>query len=176
MHTARPRGVDHVGLTVPDLAAAHRFLIEGLGAEFLYEVLGRQDPPLEGKELEQIIAVPEGTQILTVRMYRLGNGPGVELFEYRGPSQRPSARACDFGWQHLALYVDDMEASAQRAVAAGAVQLGAPWSLMGPESGAGATFCFLRAPFGALLELVTYPNPQGYEANMSLRRWKPPAA
>ena len=174
MHTARARGVDHVGLTVPDLAAAHRFLIDGLGAEFLYEVLGRKDPPLQGKEMEQAVALPEGTKIFTVRMYRLGNGPGIELFEYQATTQHLAARACDFGWQHIALYVDDMENTARRAVAAGAVQLGAPWNLMGPESGAGAAFCFLRAPFGALIELVTYPSAQTYEATTSLRRWKPP--
>jgi catechol 2,3-dioxygenase-like lactoylglutathione lyase family enzyme len=170
----RARGIDHVGLTVPDIQEAERFLIDGLGAEFLYETLSDRDPPLGGPEVERLVRLPAKTQINVIRMYKMGTGPGIELFQYTTDEQRPPARGCDFGWQHVALYVDDMEATAARAVAAGAERLNPAWSLMNSESGDRSAFCFLSMPFGGLLELITYPSAQLYESTTPLRRWKPP--
>lgn len=41
------RGVDHIGLTVPNIEEAEAFLFDGLGAEYLYETLNRRMPPFE---------------------------------------------------------------------------------------------------------------------------------
>jgi catechol 2,3-dioxygenase-like lactoylglutathione lyase family enzyme len=172
--TNRARGIDHVGLTVSDIENAGKFLIDGLGAEFIYEMLSADDPPLEGPAVERLVRLPAGAKINVIRMYKMGTGPGIELFQYTTPDQRPPARGCDFGWQHVALYVDDMEAVAARAMAAGAERLNPAWSLMNAESGAGNSFCFLIAPFGALVELISYPTAQSYESGTPLRRWKPP--
>lgn len=171
---ARARGIDHVGLTVHDIQQAERFLVDGLGAEFLYETLSTRDPPLGGPEVERLVRLPANTQINVIRMYRMETGPGIELFQYTTADQRAPARGCDFGWQHVALYVDDIEASAARATAAGAEQLNSAWPLMNAESGAGSAFCFLSMPFGGLLELITYPSAQSYESTTPQRRWKPP--
>ena len=38
MEASGIRGIDHIGLTVPDIVAAERFLIDGLGAEFIAEL------------------------------------------------------------------------------------------------------------------------------------------
>ncbi|KKC27000.1 VOC family protein [Sphingomonas sp. SRS2] len=170
------RGIDHIGLTVVDIEAAERFLIDGLGAEFIFETINPTHPPFKGPEVEKAIGVPPGTEIDTIRMYKMGTGPGIELFHYKTDGQRPAARMCDVGWQHLALYVDDMEAAIERAVAAGAEQLGPPWDLINAESGPGNRFCFLRAPFGPMIELVSHPSPSQYESETPLRRWKPPVA
>jgi catechol 2,3-dioxygenase-like lactoylglutathione lyase family enzyme len=171
----RPRGIDHVGLTVSDIEVAQAFLIDGLGAEFIYETLSVHDEPLQGPAVERVVRLPVGTKINVIRMYKMGVGTGIELFQYTADDQRPAARGCDLGWQHVALYVDDLEESAGRAVAAGAERLHASWDLMSAESGPGSRFCFLSTPFGALLELVTYPSTQAYEATTRLRRWKPGA-
>ena len=37
MTTAKIRGIDHIGITVPDIDAATKFLVEALGAEMIYE-------------------------------------------------------------------------------------------------------------------------------------------
>ncbi len=168
-----PRGIDHVGLTVVDIEAAARFLIEGLGATVLYETLSLGDPPLHGRDLESAVRLPSGASIEEIRMYKLGNGPGVELFRYKAEGQREAARGCDLGWQHISMYVDDLESCVERAVAAGAIQLHEPWLLMNAESGANNRFCFLRTPFGPLLEFVSFPSDQAYEVTTGLRRWKP---
>lgn len=170
------RGIDHIGLTVTDIDAAERFLINGLGAEFIYETLNPALPPFKGPEVEKAIGVPSGTEVDVIRMYKLGTGPGIELFHYKVDGQRPPSRLCDLGWQHVALYVDDMESAAEAMVAAGGEQLGPPWDLIRAESGPGNRFCFIRAPFGAVFELISFPSPQPYEATTNLRRWKPPSS
>ena len=174
MQVSSIRGIDHIGLTVPDIATAERFLIDGLGAEFIYETLNRTMPPFEGPATEKMLGGPPGMKVSIIRMYRMACGPGIELFEYAGvDGQRPPLRGCDVGWQHIALYVDDMEAAIKRATAAGALLLNEPWELIRAEIGPGNRFCFLKAPFGALIELITYPSSQPYEAQTELRRWKP---
>ncbi|KTE39311.1 MULTISPECIES: VOC family protein [unclassified Sphingopyxis] len=170
------RGIDHIGLTVADIDAAERFLIDGLGAVLVYEALNETMPPFKGAEFEKALGVPAGAEVNAIRMYRIGQGPGIELFRYTADAPRPALRACDRGWQHIALYVDDMEAAIERIGTAGGILLSAPWDLQGAESGPGNRFCFMTAPFGALIELVSYPSPQPYEASTPLRRWKPPVA
>ncbi|WP_380940211.1 hypothetical protein [Sphingomonas floccifaciens] len=46
---------------------------------------------------------------------------------------------------------------------------------MNDEAGPGGRVAFVRAPFGPIFELITYPNPLAYEAKTQLRRWRPPA-
>ncbi|MGW9358281.1 VOC family protein, partial [Streptomyces diastaticus] len=113
------RGIDHVGVTVPDLEAATRFLVDALGAEVLYDTLPAGQGPVGGPETEQRLGVPPGTRQLAIRMMALPDGPGLELFAYEPPGRSP-ALPSDLGWQHLALYVDDLDAARARAVAAGA--------------------------------------------------------
>ena len=169
------RGIDHIGLTVPDIEEAERFLVSGLGAEFIYETLNAREPPFKGPETEIAIGLPPGSEVSVIRMYKMQHGPGIELFQYTHCEQRPAARCCDHGWQHVALYVDDMQLAINRAVAAGGELLAPPWDLTGAESGAGNRFCMVRTPFGAVIELITFPSPQPYEETTELRRWKPPA-
>jgi catechol 2,3-dioxygenase-like lactoylglutathione lyase family enzyme len=173
MSATRPRGIDHVGVTVQDFEAAERFLIDGLGAEFIYEVLRLGDTPFEGPAFERALNLPPGARLDRIRMYQLGNGPGIELFHYHADDQRPPPRASDLGWQHIALYVDRLEAAVARMVAAGGAQLGEPWDLPGIEKGPGNRLCFVKAPFDALIEVLSYPAPQPYEELTDQRRWKP---
>ncbi|QUT04613.1 VOC family protein [Sphingobium phenoxybenzoativorans] len=167
------RGVDHIGLTVPEIGPAESFLMEGMGAQFMYELLGAGMPPLKGPEVEKLVGIPEGAEINVARMYKLPTGPAIELFQYTLKDQRPALRVCDVGWQHVALYVDDIDAAAAKMVAAGGRQMAQPWDMIGPESGDGNRFCFIMAPFGAMIELVTYPEGQLYNKTTALRRWKP---
>jgi catechol 2,3-dioxygenase-like lactoylglutathione lyase family enzyme len=170
------RGIDHVGITVDDMEIAHRFLEEGLGAEFLYEALPADASPVEGDEFENLLGLPQGTRLHNVRMYGLAVGPGIEVFHYTSSDQRPSARASDYGMQHLAVYSDDIDATVVRLVEAGGVALSKPWPLHGIESGEGNRLCFVKAPFGMLVEVLTYPGAQPYEQTTTKRRWKPPLA
>ncbi|MCO6749139.1 glyoxalase [Streptomyces sp. CAI-21] len=169
------RGIDHIGLTVPDLEAATRFLADALGAEVLYDTLPAGRGPVGGPETEQRLGVPPGTRQLAIRMLALPDGPGIELFAYDPPGRSP-ALPHDLGWQHLALYVDDLDTTLARAVEAGAHPLAPPHPLPGPEAGPANRFAYLRTPWGSTLELVTYPDPQPYEEETDRRRWRPTAS
>jgi catechol 2,3-dioxygenase-like lactoylglutathione lyase family enzyme len=169
------RGMDHVGITVPDLDAASRFFADAFDAKPLYDNIKRTDPPLAGSKAEAMLGVLPGTVLVTMRMMQLGSGPGIELFEMRGPDQRPAARPSDFGLQHVAVYVDDIDYAIQRFVAAGGTMLTGPNELLGLEKGKGNAWCYGRTPWGSVIELITYPGPREYEVTTPLRRWTPTA-
>ena len=80
----RPRGIQHIGVTVPDLEAATTFLVEGLGAKVSYDGLTPQDDPREGPEVERQLGLPAGAAIRRQRFVVIGGGPGLELFEITG--------------------------------------------------------------------------------------------
>lgn len=106
-------------------------------------------------------------------MLRLGEGPNIELFTYSDTEQRDPVAPNDFGIQHFCVYVDDIDASAQRLAQAGATLLSEPNPLPGGDTGEGNRYLYARTPWGSTIELVTYPSPQAYEAGTSLRRWRP---
>lgn len=103
MSTSSPRGIDHVGITVPDLEAASRFFTEAFGAVALYDNMVRTDPPYRGAEAETTLGIEAGASVIAMRMLRLGEGPGIELFEMRAREQQPAAKASDIGLQHFAV-------------------------------------------------------------------------
>ena len=106
------RGVDHIGLTLRNIKEAACFFIDGLGAELLYETLNRSIPPFEGPQTEHMMQGPPGLKVSRIRMYKMGYGPGIEPFEYDDvEGQREALRGCDIGWQHMALYADDIQAA-----------------------------------------------------------------
>lgn len=48
------RGVNHIGITVPDIEAAKSFLMEAFGGQLIYYFFGPQDPPRQGPEFERV--------------------------------------------------------------------------------------------------------------------------
>jgi catechol 2,3-dioxygenase-like lactoylglutathione lyase family enzyme len=168
------RGMDHVGITVADLEAATRFFQDAFGAEVIYDSIAKDDPSLEGEEPERILKVAKGTTISAVRMLKLQYGPGLELFEMHGSDQSAPVRPSDYGLQHLAVYVDDIKEAIRLFEAAGGEMFTEPQPLMFPtEVGEGNFFCYGRAPWGSVIELITLPASMPYEEDTNLRRWKP---
>ncbi|MDJ1136624.1 VOC family protein [Streptomyces iconiensis] len=167
------RGIDHVGVTVPDIETATVFFRRALGAEVLYDTLRREDGPRTGPSLEQGLGVPEGTAQVAVRMLALPDGPGLELFEFRAPGQGGPVPPSGLGWQHLAVYVDDLDGALARVEEAGGLPVGGPRPLPGVEAGPRNRMTYTRTPWGSTLELITYPDPQPYEAYTTRRRWRP---
>jgi catechol 2,3-dioxygenase-like lactoylglutathione lyase family enzyme len=177
------RGVDHIGITVPDIDAATTFFVDAFDAVVLYDLIvdGAMASPEGGQapriavDLSEILGVPRAAEIRCQRMLRLGNGPSLELFEYVNVAQSPVAAPNDFGLQHVALYVDDIEEVASRIDRAGGTLLKGPNDLPGLEAGLGCQYRYTRAPWGSTIELITYPSTQVYESVTAVRRWKPEA-
>lgn len=120
------RGVNHIGITVPDIEAAKSFLVEALGARVIYQSFGPQDPPRQGPEFERAVGAYPGTVVRGQAMVKIGTGPDIELFEMHGPEQAQPVRASDFGITHFGLYTDDIDASVERFERAGGTPLTAP--------------------------------------------------
>jgi catechol 2,3-dioxygenase-like lactoylglutathione lyase family enzyme len=167
------RGIDHIGITVPDLDAASKFFQDAFDAVPLYDNIPRSQGPMAGPAAEKLLDLAPGTSLATMRMMKLAHGPGLELFEMRGPVQQQPARPSDFGVQHFAVYVDDIPESLRRFTAAGGEILSGPSEMLGLEKGEGNAFVYARAPWGTVIELLTTPGPEEYERTTKLRRWKP---
>lgn len=168
------RGIEHVGITVPDVEAAARFLIDAFGAEVLYDMPAPEraaDDPYPDEQSR--LGVRPGARWITTKVLRLGDGPGIELFEYADDEQRPAATPADLGLQHFAVYVDDIDAARQLVIDAGGKALEGPLDLPGIESGDGNRWMYVVTPWGSIVELVTLPSPQRFELQTPLRKWRP---
>jgi catechol 2,3-dioxygenase-like lactoylglutathione lyase family enzyme len=173
MSESAPRlaGIEHVGLTVPDLDQATAFFVDVLGCTVVFEA-----GPFKADDdwMARRLNVHPRAEC-RLRMLRCGTGPAFELFEYTAPEQRRQAPAnSDVGGHHVAFYVDDMAEAVRRLRERGVRVLDEP-TTVGTGPSAGLTFVYFLAPWGLQLELVSYPRGMAYEASSAVRLWKPPA-
>lgn len=162
-----------MGVTVPDIDAATAFFAAALDAVFLYDVRCRTEEPRNTPEVHGYLGIPSTMAQGAIRMLALPDGPGLELFEYLGPDQHSPATPSDLGWQHVALYVDDIDAALEKVERAGGVRNSDPRALRGVEAGEGNRFVYTRTPWGSTLELVSYPTPQPYLLTAPRAKWAP---
>ena len=109
-----PRGMDHVGITVPDLEAATDFFVRAFGAAIVHNIVSPSTAPLQGRTVEQQLGTPAGSRIVRIRLLRIGNGSTLELFQFESAEQTGPVALKDLGWNHVCFYVDDIEAAAKR--------------------------------------------------------------
>jgi catechol 2,3-dioxygenase-like lactoylglutathione lyase family enzyme len=161
-------GIEHVGLTVPDLDAAIAFFCDVLGCEFVFDGGRFADPGFMERQLN---VSPEAT--FRYAFVRCRTGPNLEVFEYAAPDQaRTPPRNSDVGGHHLAFYVEDVDAAAAYLRERGVAVLGEPVFIAeGPA--AGSTWVYFLAPWGLQLELVTYPGGKGPPGGPGRRLWHP---
>jgi catechol 2,3-dioxygenase-like lactoylglutathione lyase family enzyme len=148
-------GVEHIGLTVPDIEAATQFFADVLGGETLYDI-----GPFESADdwMASHLAVHPRSRIDKLRVIRIANGPVLELFQFSAPDQATRLpRNSDYGGWHLAFYVDDMEKALAALKAHDLdIQSGPVTMTEGPS--AGLQWLYFKAPWGQQLELVSYPG------------------
>jgi len=168
------RGIDHIGITVPNIEDATLFFKQAFGAQVLYHSVDAESDDIDHDAQQHTLRLFPGTKIRAIRMLALPNGPGIELFEMHGPEQGMPARASDFGLQHFALYVDDFESAITAFTRAGGEIFTEPEPLSFPaERGTGNAFCYGQTPWGSIIELISWPTPMPFEKETNLRRWKP---
>ena len=105
-------GIEHIGLTVPDLDAATRFFVDVLGGEALYDIGPFADP---ADWMATNLAGHARTSIHRLRVLRIAGGPVLELIELTQPDTIAG------GW-HIAFYVEDIEKALTASWSADAVQ------------------------------------------------------
>ena len=164
------RGTDHIGITVPDLDEAERFLVDVLGAVHVYTLGPKRSDDDDWMTVQ--LGVHPRTVIREIRFLRLGNGSNLELFEYdSADGQSPEPRNSDIGGHHLALYVDDMDAAIAHLRAHDVEIMGEPVASAG--AAAGQRWLYFRAPWGMQFELVSYPDGKAYEKDAATLLWHP---
>ncbi|WP_405150335.1 VOC family protein [Sphaerisporangium sp. NBC_01403] len=151
-------GLDHVGLTVPDLDQATSFLVDVLGCEYLYSLAPLSD---DADWMTAHLNVDARAEVRKLRFFRCGTQPVFEVFEYTAPDQRRTPpRNSDVGGHHFALYVHDIDAAVAYLRARGVTVLGEPTASSGPHKG--QRWVYFLAPWGAQFELVTYPHGRAW--------------
>jgi catechol 2,3-dioxygenase-like lactoylglutathione lyase family enzyme len=164
-------GMDHVGLTVPDIDQAVAWFerVMGCSAPLTFGPFG--DPT--GTFMQDLLGVHPRAVIEQITLVRCGRSASIELFEYDAPDQNTTFPAnSDWAGHHVAFYVDDIQAAAAHMVAQGVQKLLGPLPVTdGPA--AGQSINYFRAPFGTYIELISYPKGMAYEKTAETQLWDP---
>ncbi|WP_277587924.1 VOC family protein [Pseudomonas chlororaphis] len=105
--SGKVRGIDHIGITVPDIEAATRFLREAFDAAIVYDTVTDGQPYRSPEDLAATVALEKEQRIVATHMIRLGESANIELFEIDGAG--PSVDGIGaLGLQHFAVYCDDI--------------------------------------------------------------------
>ena len=149
------RRLDHIGFTVPDLAQAHAWLTEVIGARYLYSLGPFQDPA--GSWMTEHLGVAHDTVMRQLHFYAVGEQAVLEVFEYDADrARREQPLNSDVGGHHVAFYVDDLDAALAHLIAHGVDVMGEPTASKGPSQG--QRWVYFRSPWGMQFELVSYPG------------------
>lgn len=167
------RGINHVGLTVPDLQQATEFLQKALDAKFVYNGLTESDPPRKGADTERQLGLTSGSIIIKQRLLRIGNSANLELFEIVSEEQRQPSSLQDFGWNHISLYVDDINYAIERVKAAGGKFLSEVHGNSRHEDTKDNASVYFHTPWGSLIELQSIPNGYYYPEDSEAETWIP---
>lgn len=163
------RGVDHIGLTVPNLAEAETFFADVLGCEKAMSFGPFRDD--EGTFMQDLLDFDPRAVIEQITLMRCGFGSNIELFKYTAPDQKTvEMRNSDIGGHHIAIYVDDIDAAAQYLKDKGIRTLLGPLPVdAGPA--AGQSIVYFYAPWGLQMEAISYPDGMAYEKDGGTVLW-----
>lgn len=156
------RGMNHIGLTVPDIEKATTFFKEGLDAKIAYDSQTADDAPRGGSAVEHFLGVQKGAEIIKKRMIVIGNGPNIEMFQFENTTSDDPLDLTDYGYHHLSFYVDDIEKAFEKLKSAGGEPLSEIHENTRYEDTEGNGTVYFRSPWGSLLELQTLPNGYYY--------------
>lgn len=164
-------GMQHIGFTVPDLDQAVSFFKAHFRA---VECLSTGPIDVDDTYMRRRLGVPGSARIDDIKVLRVGQGTNLELFQYSGdPDPTPELkRNSQPGGFHLAFQVDDCSAAADTLRAAGVEVLDGP-NYVDTGAMAGLTWCYLKAPWGQFLEIVSMDGPLGAERAGLPPQWSP---
>lgn len=165
------RGLDHIGLTVPNVDEGVAFFQDVVGCTEVMRFGPFSDE--KGTFMQDLVNVHPRAVIKQIAMLRCGDGSNLELFQYEAPDQQTEMpRNSDYGGFHLAFYVKDIEAAVEKARALGLRTFMGPFHLEeGPAAGQSITY--VLAPWGQQLELISYPEGMAYEKTAKTKLWSP---
>jgi catechol 2,3-dioxygenase-like lactoylglutathione lyase family enzyme len=143
-------GLNHVGITVPDLDAAVRWYVAVLDLELLDGPMTCSTSTVGAERRAQVFGERWGEMKLAHLI--TANDAGIELFEFVRPATRvPDERFAywEAGPQHVAFTVDDLDLSLARLLALGGRQRTDVFDVHD-----GQRVCYCEDPWGTIVELV----------------------
>ncbi|MGL4439037.1 MAG: VOC family protein [Bosea sp. (in: a-proteobacteria)] len=164
------RGIDHVGITVPDLEQATIFFTDIMGCQAAYK-LG----PFKATGtpwMTENIDADAGAE-LVIQTLRCGNGSNVELFGFK--TQRPARTAPlrdELGATSIGFYVDDLPAAVARMKAKGVAVLG-DIKVVNEGPIAGESWVYTKTSWGLYVFLLTAPNGTANDRTGTVKLWSP---
>jgi catechol 2,3-dioxygenase-like lactoylglutathione lyase family enzyme len=158
-HNIRFRGLDHIGMTVPDVDAAVAFYIDAFGGQVLYRM-----GPLDSREMPRsargdwtscFIDVPDA-KVRFVGV-RIAESLVLEIYQYERPAAAMATppRNSDPGGHHLAIRVNDVDAAARHLESKGCTAMEGPIVVPGGPL-LGSRSWYLKDPWGNYFELTEY--------------------
>jgi len=162
-------GIDHVGINVPDLEQAIMFFHDMFG----FRAVTRLGPfPMDAAWKKNFHIHDDAGEVTIVTM-RAGDGPNIELFGYKpGSGSTGQPYRDDISATHFSLYTSNIKATKSYLEAKGLK------FLTGINAGGGDTegesWVYFETPWGATIELNSYPTGKGYEKhNPAVKLWTP---
>ena len=155
MNQKIPRMMNHVGLSVPDLDKAIDWYQRVLGFQVLmgpYEVTVGDS---YGSRMLKDFFGPELKRLRMVHM-SMGNGIGLEVFEFIEPKSRLPENTFDYtrgGFYHISITEPNIENLVNRILDSGGRQISQIWEIY-RDSGFKAAYC--QDPFGNVIEIFTH--------------------
>ena len=163
------RGINHIGITVPDMDQAVTFFRDILGCQKAMSFGPFRDD--EGTFIQDLLNVHPRAVVNQITMMRCGNGSNIEIFDYSSPDQKDAIpRNSDIGGHHIGFYFDDIAAVKAYFDDKGIRTLLGPLPVQeGPA--AGQTILYFFAPWGLQLEAISFPDGMAYEADSDTILW-----
>lgn len=155
----RFRGLDHIGVTVPNLEKAIEFYIAAFGGRVLYRMgpLDSRDMPRDGERdwTGGFIDVPDAR--VKFAGVQLAESLLLEIYEYERPAgaTRPPPKNSDPGGHHIALRVDDVGAAADHLRSKGCRMMSGPIVVPGGPL-LGSRSWYFADPWGNYFEIMEY--------------------
>jgi catechol 2,3-dioxygenase-like lactoylglutathione lyase family enzyme len=151
-----PRGLAHVGLTVPDIEAAIEWYQDVLG----YTLIRGPDTVVGGeghggRQAEDVMEI----EFDEMRLAHLatGNQVGIELFEFSDTPDEPTDQDPKApGYFHACVIDPDVEGLAERIDESGGEHYSEVWQLWEDDEEYVLTYC--RDPWGNLLEIYSHSH------------------
>ena len=155
------KGINHIGLTVPDIAEAEAFFTDVLGCEKATSFGPFRDDT--GTFMQDLLDVDPRAVVNQITLMRCGFGSNIELFSYDAPDQQTvRPKNSDIGGHHIAFYVEDIDAAAAYFKDKGIRTLMGPFPVNeGPAAGQAIIYFF--APWGLQMEAISFPQGMAYE-------------
>jgi len=153
-----PRGLAHVGLTVPNLDDAIDWYTDVLG---FTHVCGPDTIVAgEGHGGRQAANLLGEFESMRFAHLATGNQIGIELFEFESTEGEPDPDPTQSGLFHLCVIDEDVEGLAARIDEAGGDHYSEVWQIFEDDDQYTLTYC--RDPYGNLVEIYSHSHERIY--------------